>query len=249
MTDRTQLRSGAVAAAATCAAGAVIGTALGAVVAVLAMVAAALATLAFFRTSATHGWITYQLKARSTETEVAGTRLRRGMVGGSVFVAGLTRPTIFCDDALLHDLDDDELAAVTLHERAHQLARDPLRNTGMAVLTPVLLWFRRGRGWLERYAAAREIAADRYAIANGADRRAIASALLKVPPTGTIHASAFAPAVELRLRALLGDEPTLPPPRPWIAILAGVVLGAATCLALLHPTAQVVEAIRVCCPS
>lgn len=249
MADRSGVPAGIVAATATCAAGAVVGTALGAAIAVVAAAMAALATAVFLRICVTHGWLTRELRARSTETEVAGTRLRLGPIGGSVFVAGLARPSIFCDETLLADLDDEEIGAVTLHERAHQLARDPLRTTAVAVVAPLLSRFDRGRAWLEGRAAAREIAADRYALAQGADRRAIASALLKVAPAGAAHASAFAPAAELRLRALLGDETDPSRPRPWLAITVGAALGTAVCLTMLLPGAPVADIIRACCPS
>lgn len=249
MADRTRLRSGLIAATVTCGAGVVIGTTVGAVLAVVAGLLTAVGTLAFLRVGAAHGWLTRQLRARSTQTEVAGTRLRLGTVGGSVFVAGLSRPTIFCDRQLLNDLDDDEISAVTLHERAHQRARDPLRSATVAVIAPLLLRLDRGRAWLEHRAAAREIAADRYAIAQGADRRAIASALLKVPSAGAAHAAAFAPAVELRLRALLGEEPAHPRQWSWAAIVIGAVLGTVACLAMLHPAAAVADIVRACCPS
>lgn len=249
MADRPRLRSSLVAATVTCGAGVVIGTTIGAVLAVLAGLLAAVGALAFLRVSAAHGRLIRQLRARSTQTEVAGTRLRLGAVGGSVFVAGLSRPTIFCDRRLLHDLDDDEISAVTLHERAHQRARDPLRSAAVAVIAPLLARRDRGRAWLEHRAAAREIAADRYALAHGADRRAIASALLKVPTVGAAHAAAFAPAVELRLQALLGDEPARPRPGPWAAIAVGAVAGTAACLAMLHPPAAIADAVRACCPT
>lgn len=249
MAERTQLRWGTGAAVTSCAAGAVIGTALGMALAATTAVAAAAALLAFVRISIVHGALARRLRDRSMSAEVAGTRLRLGSVGGSVFVAGLARPDIFCDGALLDDLDDAELQAVTLHERAHQLARDPLRNTAVAVIAPLLTRFGGGRAWLERRAAEREIAADRYALAHGVDRRAIASALLKVPPAGAVHAAAFAPAVELRLRALLGDNLTVPGRRPWAAITVGAVVGAAVCLAMLHPAAAAIDVIRACCPA
>lgn len=249
MTERAGLRTALAAATAACAAGALVGTGFGAVVLVTVGVAAALATLLFVRIAAAHGWLVHQLRTRSVEGEVAGTPIRRGAVGGSVFVAGLARPTIFCDDTLLDELADEELEAVTLHERAHQRARDPLRAAAVATVAPVLGRFPAGQTWLERRAAHREIAADRYAMANGADRRAIAAALLKVPPVATAHAAAFAPAVELRLRALLGDDVGTGPSRSRPALAIGASIGIAACLAMLYPASQLVDALRACCPS
>lgn len=249
MPDRAALRTALAAAAAACAAGALVGTPFGAVVLVTMVAAAAAATIVFLRIVTSHGWLARQLRRRSVEGEVAGTTVRRGDVGGSVFVAGLVRPTIFCDDALLDQLADAELQAVTLHERAHQLARDPLRAAAVAAVAPLVGRFRRGQAWLERRAAHREIVADRYALAEGADRRAIARALLKVPAATTAHAVAFAPAVELRLRALLGDEVDTAPWRSRRALTIGAVIGIGACIAMLHPAAQLVDALAGCCPS
>lgn len=249
MTDRVSLRAALAAAVVTCVAGALVGTVFGAVALAAVAATAAVGTVVFVRIATAHGWLTRQLRTRSVEREVAGTRIRLGPIGGSVFVAGLGRPTIFCDDALLDELDEDELQAVTLHERAHQRARDPLRNAAVAVVAPMVDRFSRGRVWLERRAAQREIAADRYAVENGADRRSIAAALLKVSPVAAAHAAPFAPAVDLRLRALLGDEPELITQRPWRALLVGAVLGTVVCLVMLHPVAQLVDVLRACCPS
>ena len=242
MSDRVARCTSVAAGVATCAAGALIGTQVGAVLAVVVFSSAAAVVVLFVRVAALHGWLTRQLRNRSVEGQVAGTAVRRGSVGGSVFVAGLARPAIFCDDRLLDELTSEELRAVALHERAHQVARDPLRNAGLAAVAPLLGRCRRGKAWLERRAAHREIAADRYALANGADRRAIAAALLKVPPAAAAHAASFAPAVELRLRALLGEDVETVAGRSWSRVLSlGVAAGAAACLALVHPVGQFLE--------
>lgn len=247
MISRRHLRAGVAAAAATCASGAFVGTVVGVAVAAIVAVAATAASMTFLRIAVSHCRLTRRLRSRSKETQVAGTRLRLGSVGGSVFVAGLHRPAIFCDGALLGRLDDAELVAVLLHERAHQVARDPLRSAVRGVVAPVLGRSRWGQEWLHRHAAVREIAADRYALAHGADRRAIASALLKIPAAGAAPASAFAPAAELRMRALLGDDVPVGSTRSW-AITMGIVVGSLLCLAMLHPAAQAMAAIWACCP-
>lgn len=233
MAERMSLRWSMGSAVATCATGGAIGRGLGIAVASAVAMVAVLALLAFVRVSVTHRALARRLRHRSTATEVAGTRLRVGPVGGSVFVAGLVRPEIFCDRMLLDELDDAELRAVTLHERAHQLARDPLRGAAAAVVAPVLTQSAAGQAWLERRAAAREIAADRYALLRGVDRRTIASALSKVPPAGAVHAAGFAPAVELRLRALLGEDLDVAPRCPWPALAFGALVGAGMCLTML----------------
>lgn len=247
MTDHGMFRAAAAAATLICAAGALVGTALGAALVAAAVLVLGLAAATFVRVAMTHGRLTRRLKARSTVAEVAGIRMHLAPVRGSVFVAGVTRPAIFCDSILLDDLDDAEIKAVVLHERAHQLARDPLRNAAVGVITPLLTRLDPGRVWLEQRAAAREIAADQYAIARGADRRAIASALFKVPPTGAVHAAAFAPAIELRLRALLDGHPARQRPRPWLAITLGVIVGATACVAIVHPATPLAGLVKACC--
>lgn len=234
---------------ATCAVGALIGTGIGTVLSAVVFAIAGVAVGLFLRVATVHSWLTRRLRHRSVEGQVAGTAIRRGPLGGSVFVAGLARPAIFCDDRLLDELTAEELRAVALHERAHQIARDPLRTAAVAAIAPLLGRCRRGEDWLERRAAHREIAADRYALAHGADRRAIAAALMKIPPATAAHAASFAPAVELRLRALLGEDVGTAG-RPWSGVLAlGVAVGGTACLAFVHPVWQYVEAARSCCPS
>jgi hypothetical protein len=89
--------------------------------------------------------------------------------------------------------------------------------------------------WVERTRARIETDADAHAIAAGSTRRAIARAVLKLEdPSGTIAATAFVSAADLRLRALLGEEATRP--TRWaedvglaMALAVGVLV---VCLAL-----------------
>lgn len=254
MADRTPLRWAVGSALSICAAVAATDTpVVGVVAPVLAVLGSVLVAgflAGFLRVSATHSAVARRLRDRSAVEQVAGTELRVGQVGGAAFVAGLLRPDIFCDRNLIDELDEAELQAVTLHERAHQLARDPLRTAAVASVAPLLRRFERGRAWLESRAAEREIAADRYAIAHGVGRPAIASALLKVPTAGLAHAAGFAPAAELRLRALLDDEPQVDRrPRLLRGITAGVLVGAAGCLLMLHMAMVLAaDALAACCP-
>lgn len=242
MGDQQRLRWAAAATLVACATALAISNhAVG--VAVLAAATSA-ALLLFLRIAVRHGRLTMHLRRRSTRAQVVGTDVRLVAAGGAVFVAGLARPEIFCDRRLLDDLDHAELTAVVLHERAHQLAHDPLRSAVVAVVAPLLARTSSGRVWLERRAADREIAADRYALAHGADRSDIASALLKVPTTQQAHAVAFASGTELRLRALLGDD--LPPrPVPWRLLATGAVVGTVACLLMIE---QVTAIAQACCP-
>ncbi|MBW3665361.1 MAG: hypothetical protein KY469_19885 [Actinobacteria bacterium] len=175
--------------------------------------------------------------------------LRRGSVGGDchgihvrwrvwhagVAVAGLRRPEIYCHPRLRGSLTPRELTAMLLHERHHQLRRDPLRLLLLAVVAPVAKLVPAGRAWLARRAAAVEVAADRFALEHGAARCDLAGALLKVDASAPAPAAGFGVATELRLRALLGEEPDLSTTHA-LAGLAGVfavvTLGCAA--AMLH---------------
>lgn len=181
-----------------------------------------------------HGHFSRRMRACTVPARVDGVALRLGAPGRSAFVAGLWRPEIYCDRALLEELDPGELRAVLLHEHGHQRVRDPLRILAADLVFRLISWTGRAGAWRERTLARREIAADQYALSAGATRSAIASALLKVAPDSTGHAAAFAPATELRLRALLADGPPTSPPR-WRAVLAGLAIGVAACLAIVHP--------------
>lgn len=190
------------------------------------------AALLFVRQAVRHRRLTRGLLAVTRPGDVQGIGVRLGPVHDAAFVAGLLRPRIFCDERLASSLSDDELRAVALHEQAHQVARDPLRLALLGVVAPVARRTPAGRSWLERQAARREIAADRAALSRGVSRAAIASALLKVGRFDTVGAAGFAPAVDLRLRALLDDE--LPrSPRRWGPVLAGLGLAAVLCLLLV----------------
>ena len=132
-----------------------------------------------------------------------------GLVPGlsAACVAGIRRPTIYCSEDLATRLDTDELLAVLLHERHHQLTHAPARLIALAGLAAVVARTNRGRAWLEQQQAGIEIAADRHAIGAGAERAALARALLKLDAGApTLSLVGFASAVDLRVRALL-DEP------------------------------------------
>jgi Zn-dependent protease with chaperone function len=94
------------------------------------------------------------------------------------FVYGLLRPKVAVSRGQLEAATTQELRAVLEHERYHLSNFDPLKATLLKALSvgffflPVLDWLR------ERYLAARELAADRRAVAT-CGRRPLAGALLK----------------------------------------------------------------------
>lgn len=146
---------------------------------------------------------------------------------GAALVGGLRTPRIFWGDDLSGQLDDEELRAVLLHERHHQLERAPLRLVVIGALAP---WFRHveaGRAWIERERARVEIAADAFALAAGVARPVLASALVKLSSETNLAAlPGFAAAADLRILALIGEPTGLEPNRrsSWGPIIAGLGL-------------------------
>jgi len=208
--------------------------------AVAVVVAAALAR--FVVRARRHQQLDGALRRSSVPAVVADTPVRLAAVEDSAFVSGLLRPTIYCSRNLPCRLTVDELRAVLLHERAHQQSRDPFWLLLLEVVTPVARLHRRGRAWLERAVAAREIAADHRALEHGATRRALASALIKVAPVPDGRFPGFASSAELRLRALLAPDASGPTsPRRWPWVVAGAVVAIAACMS----TWSVVEVL--CC--
>lgn len=219
-----------------CAVGAVVGHHLPGVGIALGVAVAALA-LAVAVAALRHVALVWCLRRCSAPTELSGMPVRIGELGDAAFVAGLGRPTIYCDARLPQELTDDELRAVLLHERAHQRALDPARLLVLGLVAPFARRFASGRQWVAVALARREIAADRYALANGARRGELASALLKLPPVARAHVAGFTPAVDLRLQALLGDVEQVRGPvvlRSGATFVAGGLVGAALCTWLLH---------------
>lgn len=183
-----------------------------------------------------HQRIAGALRRNSTVAVVSGTEVRLVPFLNSAFVSGLWRPLIYCSHDLTDRLSGEELRAVTLHERAHQRSRDPLRLVVLESVAPLARLNRRGRACLERARAAREMAADRYALEHGATRTALASALLKVEPLSAAGLPGFSSATQLRVRALLapassGDVRAVR--WPWVAL--GIVVAVGSCLWMWPP--------------
>lgn len=156
-------------------------------------------------------------------------------VAAAPVVAGLRRPTIYCSEDLAARLDADEVRAVLLHERHHQLAFAPARLVVLSGLAPIVGRLGVGRSWLERERARIEIAADEYALRSGAGRSAIARALLKLEADGPLGSLAgFATAHELRLRALLHEPLEVSADRGTLgrSVFFAVVAVAVVCLVL-----------------
>lgn len=174
------------------------------------------------------------LRRVSEGGSVAGVAVRLVPATDVLAVAGLWRPAIFCDPSTLAPLTDAEQRAVLLHELGHLRRRDPARLLLLSVLSPAVGRTRFGAAWLQGRRASLEIAADRHALAAGAERAALASALLRVgasvQPAG---AATFGPrALDLRLAALLDGRPVAHRRAGWLLGVATVVV-VGLCTAVL----------------
>lgn len=146
------------------------------------------------------------------------------------FVAGLRKPAIYWPADLAARMEPDELRAVLLHEQHHRLTNAPLRlilidalETGFPIEAI--------REWARRARASVEVAADRYALDSGADRSALASALITLSAGEPSGGAGFASASELRVRALLEDGNFAPSQGGSAALALGVLLVSLSCLA------------------
>jgi len=192
--------------------------------------------------SARIGWHAYRhhrlserLRAISRPAVVGEIEIQELAGSPGAFVAGLWRPQIFCSPQLGGELQPDELRAVLLHERYHQLDRAPAKLVTLEALAPAVGMARSGRAWLARRIAALEIAADRHAVEQGSSRGALARALIKLAPmqAGGVGIG-FASATDLRLKALVDEQPEQPGEVDLGWVLAPALI-AILCVLLVLP--------------
>jgi Zn-dependent protease with chaperone function len=93
------------------------------------------------------------------------------------YTAGLLRPHIWVSTGLCERLDHAGLEAVLWHERAHLIARDPLRVLTARVLAALLFVVPWVGALVERYEVAKELEADREALRRLGSPEALAGAL------------------------------------------------------------------------
>lgn len=159
------------------------------------------------------------------------------------YTAGLLRPRIWVSTGLCQPLDDDALEAVLWHERAHVVARDPLRVLIARVLAALLFAIPWIGALVERYEVAKELEADREAMRKTGSPEPLARALYalgdRVTDTRTLAVGAWSLTAR-RIDQLYGAraEQLLP------GLSRGVVLRslAATVLALGLTTGQAARA-------
>jgi len=153
---------------------------------------------------------------------------------GVAVVAGIVSPQIFCSADVLERLSPDELRAVLLHERHHELSHAPRKLLLLAALAPFVRRVASGDAWLDHERARIEIAADAHALRHGATRTVLARAILKLQDAAPRTSLAgFASVSTPRIKALLGDEVSEQrSPRALVATILVVALGALVCSGL-----------------
>lgn len=127
-------------------------------------------------------------------------------------VRGLVRPHVEISLEYLGRIDDEMAHAVLLHEVEHARCRDPLRTLLAEVamrFNPLAFLL---RAEFARWKLAREVACDRHAVRLGADRAALAEALVvgarhdRPCPAFPALRSTERDALELRVRLLLDES-------------------------------------------
>ena len=172
-----------------------------------------------------HSRLTSALVRRSRAVELHGQLVYELDGLDAALVAGLRHPRIFCASDLRRRLAPDELRAVLLHERFHQLDHAPIKLVVLQALAPFLAFSGAGRAWVARSLAALEIAADSHALAHGASRSALASALLRLSNSPSGVGVGFTSAVDLRLTALVDGRVPDAVSRPmWPGLLSTIAL-------------------------
>lgn len=99
---------------------------------------------------------------------------------GPVCTRGLLRPVIEIEAEIAARLSDEELEAVLLHELAHVVARDPLRQFVAQVALTLNPLGARLEADFARYFFAREALCDRRAVEMGADPLSLARSIVAI---------------------------------------------------------------------
>lgn len=154
---------------------------------------------------------------------------------GVALVAGILSPQIFCSADVLERLSADELRAVLLHERHHEISHAPTKLLILEALAPFVRHVAIGSAWLDHERAQIEIAADAHALRHGATRSVLARAILKLQePTPRTSLAGFGSVSTRRIKVLLGDEVhEQGSPRSLLATIVVVVVGTWLCSGVL----------------
>lgn len=149
------------------------------------------------------------------------------------FVYGWLHPRICVSTGMAERLSAEELRAALLHERWHVMHRDPLRLTVAVAVRSGFCFLPALSTGADRYAAAVEVAADRFVVAEMGHPRSLAAALLRLEPGGV--APGFAGWVDQRVEALVQQDRPRDGRRPWWPTVVLATEVAAIALLIAHP--------------
>lgn len=222
-------------------------TAVGAIVAVWAIIVAALVGRRAWRAAVTRAESLADVRPAPPRLTAAMGRLARAMdleppdvvvaasLRGGASVVGVRRPVIVVDAGLVALLDHAELEGVLAHELAHVARRDNLVSWVVGVVRDVV-FFVPGVRWATRLVMReREVAADQRAVDATGRPGALAAGLLKVletQPRRAATCAAFAPAAGLVERIALLTVVEAPTPVRRRLELTGVAVAAVAAVAV-----------------
>ncbi len=153
----------------------------------------------------------------------------------AAFCFGLLRPSVAVTAGLVAHLAPDEQVAAVWHEIEHARVREPLRCLLGRLASSAFFWMPALRDLLDRYLLAKELAADRLAVAR-TSRRALAGALCEVighpSPQGAVG---FGDAAAARIDRLFEPAAQLPPLFRPARLLLSLLGAAALTLVLVFP--------------
>jgi Zn-dependent protease with chaperone function len=154
----------------------------------------------------------------------------------AAFCVGLLTPRLVVSTGLLDRLDAEEQAAVVCHELAHARSREPLKCLLARLAARTFFWLPALSALLDRYLLAKELAADREAIAR-TSRPALAGALSQVlaepTPAGAVGLAEFAAA---RVDRIFKADARLPRLlQPW-QLLASALAAGLLVVAVAYPS-------------
>jgi Zn-dependent protease with chaperone function len=179
------------------------------------------------------------------EARRAGLQARVVLVDASEpfsFVYGMLTPRVAVSRGLIGAVSNSELRAVLEHERYHVCNLDPLKIVLARTMSAGLFFLPALDCLRSRYAASRELAADRRAV-SVCGRGPVAGALYKValgPPWSELGVAAPVGGAELMdARVAQLETGVVPPPAAvGIGSVALSMLGVATCVAIFLTSVQ-----------
>lgn len=167
------------------------------------------------------------------------------------FSYGWRKPRVLVTRGLVETLDEHELFGVLAHEKYHLEQREPLKILIARALRDAIIFFPILNDLVENYVLLQEIAADQTALARGAKREALASALLKVfrsPTWDALGVGAYSPFGE-RVQHLAEPHRKFNWRISWLRVGVSFVAVILLVLAVLHPMAPMAlgEALHADC--